>query len=115
SQGLLVIYHGSGILNFSQGAIGIIGAYLYWEMTHEYGLPSVARWIIAVGFCALIGVAAHVLIMRQLKQTSPLTRIVATLGMLIVIQSLAVLRYGARVTPFQSELPENPIHIAGIN
>ena len=55
------------------------------------------------------------LVMRQLKRASPLARIVATLGMLIVIQSLAVLRYGARVTPFQSELPENPIHIAGIN
>jgi branched-subunit amino acid ABC-type transport system permease component len=65
SQGLLVIYRGSGVLNFSQGAIGMVGAYLYWEMTHEYDLPSVAGWIIAVGFCALIGVAAHVLIMRQ--------------------------------------------------
>jgi len=113
SQGLLVIYRGSGVLNFSQGAIGMVGAYLYWEMTHEYDLPSVAGWIIAVGACALIGIAAHVLVMRQLKRASPLARIVATLGMLIVIQSLAVLRYGARVTPFQSELPETPIHIAG--
>ena len=53
--------------------------------------------------------------MRQLKRASPLARIVATLGMLIVIQSLAVLRYGARVTPFKSELPENPIRIFGMN
>jgi sulfate-transporting ATPase len=115
SQGLLVIYRGSGVLNFAQGAVGMVGAYLYWEMTHEHGLPSVAGWIIAVGACALIGVAAHMLVMRQLKRASPLARIVATLGMLIVLQSLAVLRYGARVTPTQSQLPENPIHIAGIN
>ena len=35
SQGLLVIYRGSGVLNFAQGAIGMVGAYLYWEMTDE--------------------------------------------------------------------------------
>jgi ABC-type branched-subunit amino acid transport system ATPase component/branched-subunit amino acid ABC-type transport system permease component len=115
SQGLLVIYRGSGVLNFAQGAIGMVGAYLYWEMKVEHGLPTPIAWIIAIAACALIGAAAHLLIMRQLKRASPLARIVATLGMLIVIQSAAVLRYGARVTPLQSELPENPIHIAGIN
>ena len=115
SQGLLVIYRGSGVLNFAQGAIGMVGAYVFWEMKVKHGLPSVAAWIIAVAGCALIGAAAHLLVMRQLKRASPLARIVATLGMLIVIQSLAVLRYGARVTLFKSELPENPIRIAGIN
>ena len=48
SQGLLVIYRGSGVLNFAQGAIGMAGAYLYWEMTVKHGLPSVAAWIVAV-------------------------------------------------------------------
>jgi sulfate-transporting ATPase len=115
SQGLLVIYRGSGVLSFAHGAVGMVGAYLHWELKYKRGWPAPAAWVIAVAFCALIGVAAHVLVMRQLKRASPLARIVATLGMLIVIQSLAVLRYGARVTPLQSELPENPIRIAGIN
>ncbi|MEO5901450.1 MAG: hypothetical protein ABIR68_15175, partial [Ilumatobacteraceae bacterium] len=114
SQGLLVIYRGSGVLNFAQGAIGMVGAYLYWEMRVKHGLPNVVAWLIAVAGCALIGAAAHMLVMRQLKRASPLARIVATLGMLIVIQSLAVLRYGARVTPLKSQLPENPIRIFGI-
>ena len=87
SQGLLVIYRGSGVLNFAQGAIGMVGAYLYWEMKVEHGLPSPVAWIIAIAACALIGAAAHMPIMRQLKRASPLARIVATLGMLIVIQS----------------------------
>jgi sulfate-transporting ATPase len=28
SQGLMVIYRGSGVLNFGHGAIGMIGAYV---------------------------------------------------------------------------------------
>src|SRR5688500_15146696 len=96
SQGLLVIYRGSGVLSFAHGAVGMVGAYVHWELKIKRGWPAPAAWVIAVAFCALIGVAAHVLVMRQLKRASPLARIVATLGMLIVIQSLAVLRYGAR-------------------
>ena len=38
-----MIYRGSGVLNFAQGAIGMVGAYLYWEMKVEHGLPSVGR------------------------------------------------------------------------
>ena len=41
----------------------------------------------------------HVLVMRKLRRASPLARTVATLGILIVVQSAVVLRYGARVPP----------------
>ena len=37
-------------------------------------------------------------IMRQLRRASPLARIVATLGVLIVLQAGAVLRYGSTIT-----------------
>jgi len=30
SQGLIVIYRGSGVLNFALGAIGMAAAYLWW-------------------------------------------------------------------------------------
>ena len=32
SQGLMVIYRGSGVLNFAHGAIGMVGAYVEWEV-----------------------------------------------------------------------------------
>ena len=32
SQGLMVIYRGSGVLNFAHGAIGMVGAYIEWEV-----------------------------------------------------------------------------------
>jgi sulfate-transporting ATPase len=79
SQGLLVIYRGSGVLSFAHGAVGMVGAYVHWELKVKHGWPSPLAWIAAVTACALIGVASHVLVMRQLKRASPLARIVATL------------------------------------
>ena len=41
SQGLMVIYRGSGVLNFAHGAIGMVGAYVEWEVKVKHGQPSV--------------------------------------------------------------------------
>src|SRR5580765_3335754 len=92
SQGLMVIYRGSGVLNFAHGAIGMVGAYVEWEVKEEYGQNVVVAWIAGLLVCALLGALTHLLIMRQLRRASPLARIVATLGVLIVLQAGAILR-----------------------
>ena len=46
SQGLIVIYRGSGVLNFALGAIGMVGAYVQWEVKDEHGQPCRgSRWL----------------------------------------------------------------------
>jgi sulfate-transporting ATPase len=114
SQGLMVIYRGSGVLNFAHGAIGMVGAYVQWEVKEEYGQSVVVAWAAGLLVCALIGALTHLLIMRQLRRASPLARIVATLGVLIVLQAGAILRYGSKITFVTSELPVTVLEPFGI-
>ena len=113
SQGLMVIYRGSGVLNFAHGAIGMVGAYIHFEVKVEHGQPWWLAWPAALAGCAVLGALSHLLIMRQLRRAAPLARIVATLGLLVVLQSAAVIRYGARGEPVKSELPRNIVHPFG--
>src|SRR5262249_1099211 len=103
SQGLIVIYRGSGVLNFAHGAIGVAGAYLYWEIKVNDGAPAWVAWTAGLTACAALGASTHLLVMRKLRRASPLARTVATLGILIVVESAVVLRYGARTTFVPSE------------
>ena len=114
SQGLLVVYRGSGVLNFAHGAIGMIGAYVAWEMRVEYELPVAVAWSVGIAASAVIGALTHLLIMRQLRRASPLARIVATLGVLIVLQAAAVLRYGSVITFVDPELPTTLVEPFGV-
>ncbi|MCU1502111.1 MAG: transporter related protein, partial [Ilumatobacteraceae bacterium] len=114
SQGLMVIYRGSGVLSFAHGAIGMVGAYIEWEVKVKHHQPVWVAWVAGLAACALIGALVHLLVMRPLRRASPLARIVATLGILIVLQSGAVLRYGARVTAVTSELPRTLTHPFGL-
>ena len=40
SLGLVLVYRGSGLLNFAQGAMAMVGAYAYYEFTVKHGLPK---------------------------------------------------------------------------
>jgi ABC-type branched-subunit amino acid transport system ATPase component/ABC-type branched-subunit amino acid transport system permease subunit len=113
SQGLVLIYRGSGVLNFAHGAIGMVGAYVYWELLVRDGSSFWVGLVAGLTASAALGAASHLLIMRPLRRASPLARVVATLGVLITLQAVAVLRYGSTVTFVPSALPTAPVHIAG--
>ena len=115
----MVIYRGSGVLNFAHGAIGMVGAYVAWEVRYDVPAGSTAArpieanpvwvaWRPASSSPRSSAPLAHLLIMRPLRRASPLARIVATLGLLIVLQSAAVLRYGARTTTVHVRAPARP-------
>jgi ABC-type branched-subunit amino acid transport system ATPase component/branched-subunit amino acid ABC-type transport system permease component len=105
SQGLIVIYRGSGVLNFALGAIGMAAAYLWWELSTNHGWGYWPAFAAGVLFAAAIGAATHLLIMRPLRSAAPLVRVIATLGVLITLQSIAVLRYQATPKFVPSKLP----------
>jgi ABC-type branched-subunit amino acid transport system permease subunit len=111
SQGLIVIYRGSGVLNFAMGAIGMAGVFLQWDLHVQHGWGFWPSLVVGVAFSALIGALTHLLIMRPLRRSSPLVRVIATLGVLVTLQAIAVLRYGSTPLFVLSELPTDIVHI----
>src|SRR5882757_6905653 len=94
SQGLVLIYRGSGLLNFAQGAMAMFGAYAYYELTVEHGVPKIAGLFISLALCAVVGALLHLGVLRTMRRASALARVIATLGIVLVLQSAAFLRYG---------------------
>ena len=40
ASGLVVTYTTSGIFNFAHGAIGMMGAFAYWQLAYGWGVPT---------------------------------------------------------------------------
>src|SRR5437868_14215464 len=40
ATGLVVTYTTTGIFNFAQGAIAMLGAFLYWQLRFDWGVPA---------------------------------------------------------------------------
>jgi sulfate-transporting ATPase len=111
AQGLVLVYRGSGLLNFSQGAIAMVGAFAYYECTSEHDLPLALGVVIALVICGALGALIHMLVLRQMQRSSALTRVIATLGITIALQAGAYLRYGHDPHPVKSIIPLKTVHV----
>src|SRR4051812_3684708 len=111
AQGAVLVYRGSGLLNLAQGAFAMVGAYAYYSLRVQAHVPSILSLVLAVLLCAAGGVVMHLLILRPMRQSSSLTRVVATLGIVIVLQSLAYLIYGQYSKVTASVLPKHTVFL----
>ncbi len=118
AQGVVLVYRGSGIVNFAQGAIAMAGAYV-WYVTLEQGLgwSFWPAFVVGVLASVVIGVFFQQVVLRLVSKTggSPLTKVIATLGLLIVIQSLIIQKYtDVPITAIGQYLPSNVWHSGSI-
>ena len=114
AQGIVLIYRGSGVLNFAHGAIGMTAAYLQWELTANHGVPYWTALAVAVLTAGLLGVLTHLLVMRPLRRASSLARLVGTLAVFILLTAVAVKRYGDSVQLVAGKLPSGLVKIGGV-
>src|SRR5690348_2989000 len=61
ATGLVVTYTTSGIFNFAQGAIGMVMAFIYWQLTQQLGVPQIPALLLVV---VVIAPAAGLLVER---------------------------------------------------
>ena len=113
-MGLVLTFRTSGVFNFAHGAVAAVGAYLFWDLHHQHGWP----WPLAALLCIVAGgiIAGLALerLGRALAEVSPAMRIVATVGLLLLIQGLLAAAYGSTVEQSPAFLPTDTIQIAGV-
>jgi ABC-type branched-subunit amino acid transport system ATPase component/branched-subunit amino acid ABC-type transport system permease component len=94
AQGAVVIYRGSGVVNFAQGGFALVGAFADLEAQNA-GLPPMTALLIGVLVAALGGGLTYALVMRWLTHASKIVQVVATLGVSLTITQALTLYYGA--------------------
>jgi len=111
AQGLVLVYRGSGVVNFAQGAMAMVGAYAYYDFSARNGLPAWLGCVLALLVCAALGVLIHLLVLRPLRRSSALARVTATLGIMVALQAGATLLFGYNPLQLPSLLPLWNVHI----
>jgi sulfate-transporting ATPase len=115
AQGAVLIYRGSGLVNFAQGAIGTFAAYLaFVDLQGELGWPTLPAIVVAVLAGGLISLAFQAIVLRALRRASPIVRVIATIGLLGLLQAIVLQRYGAANQPVESYLPNEVYRIGDI-
>lgn len=115
AQGIVLIYRGSGVVNFAHGAFAMGGAYIVYELRTLHGWNAIPAFVVAGAAMAVIGVTVQLAVMRPLRTAPPLTRVIATLGVLALMQSAATIRYGGTsLIEVSSSLPSSGLTLIDV-
>jgi ABC-type branched-subunit amino acid transport system ATPase component/branched-subunit amino acid ABC-type transport system permease component len=112
-QGIVLIYRASGVINFAQGAIAAVGGYFFYELNVNHGWGWVSALIAAGVVGAALGALIQVAVMRPLRGSSPLTRVIATTGVFTILVEIGFLRYGSDTVFVPPFLPNGFVSIGG--
>src|SRR5580658_1006525 len=90
AMGLVVTYTTSGIFNFSQGAVGMVAAFFYWELSQGWHWPSgLALAVSVLLFAPLIGAILELLVVRRLENARLEAKLTVTVALLLFGIALA--------------------------
>ena len=90
ASGLVVTYTTSGVFNFAQGAVGMIMAFLYWEVRVNHGWPAwIALVFVVLIVAPLFGAVIERTLMRRLVDAPLVVKLVVTIGLMFFLMGLA--------------------------
>jgi len=103
--GLSLIFGTMRVVNVAHGEFFMLGAVLAWWVTTFVGLHPAVGFIVALVVAPLaagvIAAAADLTVLKRLKY-DPESTIVATIGILYIIQQVVLMTYGPDARPVQA-------------
>lgn len=105
------IYAASGVLNWAQGDMVMLGAYIGFTLYSVFKLGFTIELIIAMLIVAIVGLAVQFLILKPLrnKKAPPINVMIATLGVSIVVRNVALLIWGPNPQLYPSPVGTSPL------
>jgi branched-chain amino acid transport system permease protein len=89
ATGLVVTYTTSGVFNFAHGAMGMVMAFLYWELRVNQAWPApIALVVVLLVAAPIMGAVVERLLMRKLYNAPMGVSIVTTLALLVILLGL---------------------------
>jgi branched-chain amino acid transport system permease protein len=96
ASGLTLVFGIMGIINIAHGSFYMVGAYLAWSLSEQFGSLALA---IAVGIAltVLIGMALEWLLIKKLYHRDHLYQVLLTYGLILVFEELRSVIWGTDV------------------
>lgn len=103
-----IVLRVTDVPNFAQGEMAMISTFVAYEMLHSYDLPWWLAIALSMVFAVLQGLIIQALVVRPLIGGPVLSAVIATLGINIVLHSVAGMIWGHETHIFPSPLSDLP-------
>ncbi len=112
--GLVLIVNAVGVLNFAHGELLMLGAFIGVTAAVTWGLPIPFAILVILVAMAVVGYLFQLVAYYPLRDKPLLTVIIATIGVGIALQNLALQIWGAYPLSVPPLIPITPVRMGGL-
>lgn len=129
-MGLVTVYKGSGVVNFAHASLGLWGAFVFDELRKSGDLvlpvvgvpaaipvgtpPLAVAAAVGVLSSALLGALTYWAVFRPLRHSPVVAKIMASIGVLTLLQAIIVRRFGKEARLVEPVFPADAVPFAGL-
>ena len=110
---LVMIYQATDVVNFAQGSMAMFSTYLCWSLL-QAGLPYWVAFVATLVIAFAGGILIERVVIRPVENAPILSIVIVTIGLLVILVSVAGWIYSYIQKPFPSPFPSKPIKIGQI-
>jgi branched-chain amino acid transport system permease protein len=113
--GFVIIYKATRVVNFAQGELLMVGAYVCYAFLVQMHVPFWAALFLTILFGMVLAMFVERLILRPLIGEPAISIIMVTIGLSLVLRSVASAIWGTDILVYEPKLfPQEMISFAGV-
>src|SRR4051812_42209145 len=110
---LVLIYRSSRVVNFAQGELATLSAYICWQL-NDWGVSFWIAFFLTLLLSFLGGVALHRAVISHVEGRPVLVVVMVTVGLLILVDGVITWIWGGETRIFPPVFSTRPIEIGGV-
>lgn len=98
ASGLSIIFGVTRVVNFAHGSFYMLGAFFGYTFVREVGGGGIGFWfalLLAALAVGMVGLVVELVILRRLYKAPELFQLIATFGVILIVQDVALWAWGA--------------------
>ena len=111
--GYTMVYGIAKMLNFAHGDVIMVGAYVCFFATGQFGLPPLVGVVLAMVVCTVLGMVIERLAYKPLRQAPSLAVLITAIGVSYFLQNSALLLWKSDPKVFTSVVGNGSVKLFG--
>lgn len=114
AMGFSLIYKATGVVNFAQGEMVMLTAYISYSLWNTFDLSFILLMFVTIPIAMAIGLLIEWLFIRPMLGEPVFSIVMVTVGLAVILRGVTIIIWGPDATPFSANIPNSIIEIGGL-
>jgi branched-chain amino acid transport system permease protein len=111
---LVIIHRSTGVINFAQGEMATLSAYICWTFIVNHGWPYWPAFVATLLLSFVGGIGLHRLVIRPVERGNVLRIVIVTIGLLVAINGFVIWQWGGEPQQLRSPFGVRTFDVGGV-